>query len=232
MNYTEIFDEVKGELNRDDLDDFISSWVNRAYRDVMGREPFTWLNATAQRNTVDNVYRYELPSDFYDATEVLLLNGTESIPLNQLLIDEFDRNHPYPPSDSKDSPVDCAIHHGKEDGTYNPYNELVLWPVPDGEYVISLRYEITAPDLSGTLVPVLPPKYHQVIVFGALQHAFARLREYDAAMYWRNEKEAMISVMIREDREMPNVARALRPWRPAEVYSGNAHLNPFIRRMI
>jgi len=231
MDYAEIETQVKNELNREDLDSYIPGWVNRTYRDVMGRDVFTWLNATTERDTVAGTHRYELPGDFYEVTEILLIDGTDSRPLNQLLIDEFDRLHPYPPADAPGSPVDCAVHHGKVASTYEAYNELVTWPVADAVYTLRLRYEVTAPDLSGVLIPVIPPKYHQVLVLGALQHAFARLREYEAAMYWRNQKEQMIVVMIREDREHPNVKRQLRGFRPEQLLPGNAHLNPFIRRM-
>jgi len=230
MTYNEIEAQVLAELNRSDIAGEVPAWVDRAYRDVMSRHNFTWMRATDVRMTQVGVYRYAMPSDFYDTEDVLLIDGTNSRELKELLINEFDAKHPNPPSDPYDRPTECSVVHGMSaDGV--PYVELHLWPVPDAVYTIQLRYVVTAPTLSGTAVPIIPAKYHAVLVFGALKYGFARLREYDAATFWGGEMDRLLASMIREDRELPNVRRQLADFRPTRPYGGSDHLSPFVRRM-
>lgn len=230
MIYTDIYDDIIAELNRNDISSRVSAWVDRAYRDVMSRHNFTWMKATDTQPTVVGTYKYLLPDDFYDTEITSLIDGTNSREMKELLYNEFAAKHPAPSSDAYDRPVECSVVHGLSTADV-PYVELHVWPPPDGVYTLQLYYTITAPILSGVLSPIIPSKYHSVLVFGGLKYGFARLREYDAATYWGNEMDRMLAAMIKEDRELPNVARKLAEFKPSRTYGSNDYLSPFVRRM-
>lgn len=231
MNYTDIETQILQELNRTDVQSQVSAWVDRAYRYIMSRHEFSWMRADSETPTVAGVYRYPLPSDFGDTNNVLLLDGTNSHELKEYLSTEFQEKHPSPESDARDRPTECALINGM--GADNiPYVELHVWPVPNIVYTLLLSYFIQAPVLAGTLVPILPSRYHSALVYGGLKFGFARLREYDAAKYWSGELEASIFTMIEEDKRQPNVQRQLREFKPGVTYGGNDHLSPFVRRIV
>jgi len=204
LNNTEIVTEVQNEFNRPDLVSMTQKWVEDAYRDVMSREKFSWLYTTTLRTTVEGEYRYSLPSDFYSLLDLVFINGTtDSWRLKLYTAVEFDTLHPNVLETSNDKPEDCCITSGVS-SSYVPYSELLVWPAPNSSlYQFMLRYEVIAPTLSGTLVPIIPPKYHSVITFGALKRAFARVREYEAAMYWEKQYENIIAQMISDDKKQP-----------------------------
>lgn len=204
MNNTEIVAQVQNEFNRPDLVSMTQQWVEDAYRDVMSREKFSWLFTTTLRTAVAGQYRYSLPSDFYSLLDLVFINGTtDSWRLKLYSMVEFDTLHPNVLEDSLDKPEDCCITTGLTPA-YVPYNELLVWPAPDvSTYTFTLRYEVMSPVLSGTLTPIIPTRYHAVMVFGALKRAFARVREYEAAMYWEKQYEQMIGQMIADDRKEP-----------------------------
>ena len=170
MNYTEIAARVEAELNRPDKTSMTQGWIEDTYRDVMSREKFTWLFSTTVRNTIAGTYRYSLPNDFYSLWDLVFVNGTtDSWRLKLYSTVEFDTLHPNVLEDSLDKPEDCCITTGV-DSSYVAYNELLLWPAPDSaDYTLTLRYEVVSPELSGVLVPLVPARYHQVIILGALK---------------------------------------------------------------
>jgi len=218
MNNTEILSKVESEFNRPDLVSMTQGWVEDAYRDVMSREKFSWLTATTARNCAAGEYRYSLPIDFNWLLDLVFTNGTtDSWRLKLYSPVEFDTLHPNVLEDSADKPEECCITPGI-DPNYAGYNELLVWPAPDVDtYMFTLRYEVNTPTLSGTLIPIIPTKYHAVIVFGSLKRAFARVREYEAAMYWEKQYESMIANMIVDDKKEPPRNMIMLPFSGAQM---------------
>jgi hypothetical protein len=214
MNYTEIAAAHELEYNRPDKTALTPQWVEDAYRDVMSRRKFSWLYAITVRTTSPDVCRYALPSDFYSVVNVLFSDGVNSSwALNMYTAEEFDVLHPHPDEDTASKPEDGCIS-SSIDSMYASFSELVIWPKPDvATYTLTMKYEIIAPTLTGTVVPTIPARYHQVLVFGALHRGFAHVREYEAAMYWEKRYEQMIGRMIEDDKYTPVRNGVMHPFR-------------------
>ena len=213
MNYTEIAAAHELEYNRPDKTALTSQWVEDSYRDVMSRRKFSWLIDSYPIDVVANTFLYSLPTDFYAVIDLIFNNGTtESWPINLYTPEEFNILHPNVNEDTPSKLEDGCIVTSI-DINYLSTGKLMLWPKPDSSaYELTLRYEVVSPALSGVLIPLIPARYHQVLVFGSLNRGFAHVREYEAAMYWEKRYEQMIARMIEDDKYTPDRQRVMKPF--------------------
>lgn len=225
MTYTEIEARIVADLNRSDLTASVVGWVNDVYNDILSRRTWQWLNATTEVNTVANQYRYELPSDYGDVKSLVLVDGNNAQSLPYITVEEFDLRHPEVETDNPSTPIAFTVRHGITPAGVH-YDEINTYPRADlATYVMRMWYTIRAPALSGILVPVIPPLFHAVLVFGGLELGFARLREYDAAAYWAKKKDLIFINMVNDDSKFPSQGQ-LKPFSPiSTTLPGNYWLN-------
>ena len=68
-------------------------------------------------------------------------------------------------------------------------NEFILWPVPDEEYEVKVKYQQTLSDLQAS-GPGVPQEWHEVILWGAVSRGFFILGD------WARGKEAQMQQTI------------------------------------
>jgi len=216
MTYAEIEARIVADLNRTDLTASVQGWVNDVYKELLGRRAWQWLTGTAEANTTVNGYRYELPSDYNEIQSLVVVDGTnaESIPF--ITVEEFDKQFPMVETDTGNVPLIFTVRHGINPAGVH-YDEINTYPRANStSYVLRMWYTIVAASLSGSEVPLIPPSFHAVLVFGGLEMGFARLREYDAAAYWMKKKELLYKAMEDNDTQYPSMTQ-LKPFNATPV---------------
>lgn len=79
--------------------------------------------------------------------------------------------------------------------------QISPYPFPNDARVLEFRTIKRAVDLSASGdLPVIPAKWHHIIVFGALALGFAYLRKFDASGFWNAEYEKKLGDMLRQQR--------------------------------
>lgn len=204
MTYAEIEARIISDLNRTDLNASIPGYVNDVYREIIAMQGWSWLTATTEASTEVGEWRYEVPTDYGDVRSFVVVDGTESMEIPYITVEEFDKRYPAVATDTASLPEIFTVRHGITPAG-DMYNEFNVYPKADSaSYVMRVWYAIGVPDLSGNIVPVIPLSYQQVLIFGGLETAFARLREYEAAGYWANRKRTTILAMIESDKKFPS----------------------------
>jgi hypothetical protein len=210
------------------LDAAIPGWVNDTYQEVLARYDWSFLSATAERETVAGTYRYALPGDFREVRIVILDDGTSSLELPVFTNEKFDHAHPDLDSEAAGTPAESTIIYGVDDTTGEQYSEVWLAPPPNAVFTLRMRYYINYGNLSGTDTPRFPARFHQLLVYGGTELGMARLREYQASQFWMGKKEVVIASMLEDDRRMPRDLK-LGTFTHQTVYPSDYHKKWWIR---
>lgn len=125
-------------------------------------------NITTENGTVE----YSLPLNFQRLYNVAIIDDAgQAIPLNAEGLNQFDAQPP-----SAGQPV-----------AYNIDRTLLrLYPTPDREYTVRLRYyRLPERLVNPNDVPELPPEYWDLLTSFALWHCYERENDYQAAQYYK-----------------------------------------------
>jgi len=110
--------------------------------------------------------RYQLNAPFESLKSVSLYN-TET--LKQQLINVMDTRLYDSQYKANTDQRGIPLYYFRENKTIH------LWPTPDAEYDIKIRYRMTLADLAaGSAEPDVPQVWHEIILFGAIWRCFAR----------------------------------------------------------
>lgn len=167
----EMTDEVLShQFSRLQYGDYAKSQINKAQDHVTAQTDFRELEAAQGILTVASEPIYELPEDFQRNYTLLVSNPDGS----KTPLVEIDRYTIDKQPVAAGIPTQYAL-----DGT-----NLRLWPSPDKQYVLTLRYyrkptELDAPNDE----PDIPGEYAHLLVSYTLWHCFERENDYNAAQY-------------------------------------------------
>lgn len=145
--------------------------LNEAQRYITSQTDFRELFASSDVSATNGTSGYTLPTDYQRVYSVFTVDsdGTQ-IPLTQ---------------------IDPAAYDEMGTGTsgkpsyYTIFgSEIKLWPVPDGDYTVRVRYFRNPADLvSSNDVSEIPERYHHLLVSYALWGCYERENDYNAAAY-------------------------------------------------
>lgn len=174
MNLTEIIQEVKDRGYDFDSDPRITNWVNRAYHRLCDRHPWAWLETTATGAA---------PLTIADLRAVYSVADTTS---DEILTVEDIRTlrEADPGLDQTGAPAVWYL---------SGENTISVWPVRAD--TLSVRYIKVPTDLSGSATPILPTRYHYLLVEGALYYAYRDSDEPEMAQNCKDEFEEGIAEM-------------------------------------
>lgn len=199
MNYGTLKNLVTRNLGgRDDLDAFISEWINSCYLDIVTRGkfpelrqfapvPIPALDDTTTWVTEDGTPDYSMaPNALFP---VSLRDTTNDQPLSQRGIRWYDRHK----DTSTGKPVRYAIYGGR----------YYLDPTPDGIYTIQERFrkKVSLPALAADEdVPIVGAEWHELIELGA-SYRGARSLSYPDATRWMNDMKEFMAAHSEQDAE-------------------------------
>jgi hypothetical protein len=182
MNYLQLCNAVLRELNEVEIvsvsstrgiQSAVKDFINKSQKDIINSElewPFTYADSTI--TTASGTGEYTLAADLktIDQDTVFInLGGTKSLtPLDYLAYDEYIREYLSLNSDPNDNHLSEPSHF-----YITQDSKLGLYPEPDGVYTVSYQYWSTHSDMAGnTDVPVIPERFHDVIVNRAKYYAY------------------------------------------------------------
>lgn len=140
-------------------------------------------------------------------------------------------------TDQKMYPVDvrtfdAALPNPSATGTpyyYSPVGldssnawQITLYPIPDAKVNLQVRYLQTPADMTTTGNPVLPEKFHDVLVYAALYLYAHPYIEDDRVAVARARFDQTVADMKRQYSPVPDQVTVLRPWdsRMGAAYPG------------
>ena len=156
-------------------------WYARAWREIQGRAKWRWMRRTATLPTVASTDTYAYGS-FTDATTAAVITRFGSWRLNDLT----DPPKIYLTSSGVGTqnwmiavPWEWfkAIYRiGTQNTGYpahitvDPNNRIVLGPIPNDIYTVTVDYNLSSQELSADEdIPELPARFHDLIVYRAME---------------------------------------------------------------
>lgn len=170
LDLTTLIDELREHLGVDDTeldDEKATLLLNRSYWSMLDKFPFREKEVTAAFATVDGTNLYAVPSPFEALRSLAIKNNDDDsyAPLARMTQKEYDGKF-----------VDNTDEQGFPEKYYREKNCIKLWPTPDDEYTINIRYWTVLDDLDDlTDVPGVPQNWHEIILYGAIWRGFYRL---------------------------------------------------------
>lgn len=157
--------------DRTDLDTEIIEWINDARRSLATEYDFSYLYTEATAPTSAGTTRYALPSDYLGHLNLFV--GTKK--LMRIRTNEFDQIH-GDDADISSSDVSNAYFYttsGMEQGEPDYYidrgMEFDLYPIPDDEYTLTIRYYANPADWTDDDDYDYISTFHtEAIIFGAV----------------------------------------------------------------
>lgn len=166
-------------------------FINDCYREITSKLRWPFLEKQdSTLVTVAGTGIYSLPmSDWRNLDAVRLQQTTSQIYVNTQYMQ---------PQDFRD-----LEHTDRFTGTSYRWTQLDqklhLFPIPDDVYTIVIDYIFEPPDLvNDGDVPVLPTPYHDILVWGCVESAAYRSRDWIGRQFAQSKKEQKIQRMEEE----------------------------------
>ena len=164
--------------------------LNRAWWPLAAQLRFNEKDAEYSFTTVAGTQDYAFPSDS-DAVERVVIydtNSEEWVPLSK--VDDWNMFA------KQDNDEDALPAFYSRRG-----NEFILFPVPDDEYDVRVKYQQTLVDLQSS-GPNVPQEWHEAILWGAVSRGFFILGDWARGKEAQNQQVIHIaSLDTQEERE-------------------------------
>ena len=166
------------------------AWINAALHEIASVRDWPWLEGTDTFNTAAGTAQYALPSD-WQATRGLLVGGD---PAHFVNVAEGDDYEDWDQSEARWSfTVDA--------------DQITIYPTPGDVIACTHRYVKEEADLStGTDEPLLPARFHWMVVHLAASFVHSRMGDLPQASFHRSQYEELMS------RAMRSMNRQRGPW--------------------
>lgn len=174
---------------RDDIEpDRLNTWINDAYIDVCTSLKIDELKASIAFDVLADQYLYLLPYVVSTIQAMALVDTT--LMTGGMPLAKTDR----------DTYRSLCDKTGRPELYFRENDILVLYPIPDKDYIGSLDFRLRPMPLTDdTHSPILGEEWHRAILLKARQNGFDDLLEFDKAL--PAENSFINSVRRRSDRE-------------------------------
>jgi hypothetical protein len=162
--------------------------LNRSWWEMQSIVRFSEGEGESSFLTVDGTREYNMPtSDIMAVQSVILQHPEESDYTRLIRIDDWNM---FPLRD--DSRTGRPTHYSRRD------DKFILFPNPDREYQVRVKYRKTLEDIS-VLGPEIPQEWHEVILWGAVSRGFDLFGDVNRATVYRNKQA--LSFQLLESQE-------------------------------
>lgn len=184
-------DDLRDHTGTDDTDlpdTKADLMLNRSMWEVMDKFHFREKEVTVTFSTVAGTRLYNMPDPF-EAMRLLSIKDpdtNEHKKLKRTTIEYYENNYDTD-TDAQDFPVyyvreGCAVR---------------LLPTPDDAYELTLKYWTTLADLSDSNTAiVIPPSWHEIILFGAVYRGFLSFGDFVRANGMRQQQIGLINSSV------------------------------------
>lgn len=198
-------------VDEDDMpDNEVDLLLNLSLWEIMDKYEFKEKEQTATFETVEGTRNYDMPNPFEAVRSLAIVdeNGKHHY-LKKLTPETYTENY------SEDEDAQSFPTHYIREGCF-----ARLYPTPDDEYTVVLRYWKPLSDLSeeaGNIETGLPGNWPEIVVIGAQSRGFRQLGDITRATLWKQMQAGeMNTAMLPEAKEQrDNRYSALEAIRPS-----------------
>jgi hypothetical protein len=149
----------------------VKVWLNSAQQTAVIQSEFRSQETTDSFSTEANVASYALPSDFSRFIDFYNTETHES--LSSLGVKDYD---------------ELSTSTGRPYSYVALGSNLSLYPTPDGIYPLAMRYwKLPADMVADSDEPEIPAQYHDLLIAYAMNKAYLRENDYNAAKVWEEQ---------------------------------------------
>lgn len=184
--------------DEDDLpDDDAILQLNISYWEIIDKFPFREKEVRVTFPTVAGVRAYNAPNPFEALRSLAILNPNDNShkPIDQMAEDRYEQKY------DEDTDLQAFPEKYVREGC-----QFLLYPTPDAEYIITMRYWTTLADLSDTQNPNIPQSWHDIIYLGALWREYLDIGDHQRMASTIKVQERLInsSVPVEAKEEVNN----------------------------
>lgn len=165
--------------------------LNRSWWALQSQLRFSEKDGVFNFVTAAGTNSYSLPTDS-DAIQKVILNipdDPEWEPLTK--INDWNMFSLSANTEDEDFPT----HYSRRDSSF------ILWPTPDDEYSVSVKYLKTLADIESS-GPEAPQEWHEVVLWGAISRGFFARGDWARGTAAQNQQMIYIQALdTQEDRE-------------------------------
>jgi len=163
------------------VDRFIQSGIRQFYyppaiEGVPAGYRWSFLRPVATIVTADGDRDYDLPDDFSFLSSDLFYDESQNFERSIVQVSESQMQELIQRTEDKGKPKFCATRFKSSDLTDGQRHEVLLWPVPNGEYTLTYQYEAYSGkiDKDSKKYPLGGMKYGECIIESCLSIAESR----------------------------------------------------------
>ncbi len=174
--------------------------LNDANREVCNRYGLDFMFTDTTFNTVASTQEYTLATIASDLQQLVNLRVTspdnDERWLQPMTAEEFDRFIQDPTSEEEGVPTKYYLWN----------NKVNLYPIPDGVYVIAVRYLKVPTTLESGDQPDIPEEFQEILTLGTLYRAMQINDNYDQSMIIKSQFDTQVVDMLKRLRVNPTGA--------------------------
>lgn len=194
MQYSTIYGGITTRVNdaSTNVTNVAKADVNMAYQDVCTRHPFSWLVALGTlTTTASQAYTQISTGGISDLWKIISVREDDTPQLlTAITMKDYDRLLAH-----DNTAEDIPDFYSDEIADY-----IYWYHTPDDAYTIYVTYWKAITELSADSdTPIVPTKYHEVLVLGGWMRTLRYLKQYAEAEAISAQYEAFIQKMIEED---------------------------------
>lgn len=164
-----------GNLTIDELSsDDALLLLNRAYWELLANFGFRETEATVSFSTSQGNRKYELPTSSHAVNIISIVNPDSEAHVQLIRTTKQTYENTF---------VNQTTSEAFPTNYIRDNNCIILWPTPDEEYTVYIRYWKNLDDLIAdpSNYPDMPRNWHEIVLYGALYRWFLRQLDYDKA---------------------------------------------------
>lgn len=174
-------------LDEDDADNVqVDRWLNLSWWELQDKVRFREKEGVLSFNTIigTNSYILEgLAADFESTEQLVVTYENQNYPIryrdHNTLLDKLNTD---------------TNARGMPEEYYRLGGNLLLYPIPDKVYTLTLKYRKTLADIQAGGVSV-PQSWHEFILLGGIMRAYRNIGEMNRAMMIRAERDSLALTM-------------------------------------
>lgn len=191
MTLEEMIDDLRDELGVDETDlpdEKIKAKINDSINELESKFAFRNKDHRLDFSTVAEEPKYTLPTVFESLVTASVMDPQSD---QKHVLERMTETYYEEVYNAADSERGIPTHYLRDNHC------IILYPTPDDEYRVTLRYNKTLAELvSLTNEPDMPKSWHEIVKYGALWRFFITLGDYARANQIKAHQIELISSSV------------------------------------
>jgi hypothetical protein len=162
-------------------------FLNKAWWEILNKFPFREKEMNYDFTTTIGERSYDVPSLFEAIRAISIQNPDTGLHTTLRRMD---------PRHYEDIYVDNVDAYAYPTNYYRENDQIVVYPTPDLEYSMLVKYWINLSDLEAGDTPIIPTEWHEIIQLGAEWRTWRFFRQYKSARDAKANQIALINSTV------------------------------------